>query len=87
LVQAYYKSGDLDKAHNVYERNTQLTKGIIHVDVIYITNFYMLGKIYEQQSNKAKAIEPYEKFLSLWKDADPGIAEVEDVKARLAGLR
>jgi len=37
----------------------------------------MLGKIHEQQGDTAKAIEHYEKFLSLWKDADPGIAEVE----------
>jgi hypothetical protein len=29
---------------------------------------------------KARAIEHYEKFLNLWKDADPGIAEVEDAK-------
>ncbi|MEE9514032.1 MAG: hypothetical protein V3V46_08130 [Anaerolineales bacterium] len=29
--------------------------------------------------------EQYEKFLSLWKDADPGIAEVEGAKERLAG--
>jgi len=28
-----------------------------------------------------------EKFLSLWKDADPGIAEAEDVKKRVAGLK
>jgi len=28
----------------------------------------------------------YEKFLSLWKDADTGIPEVEDTKKRVAGL-
>jgi len=27
------------------------------------------------------------KFLSLWKDADPGISEVEEAKKRVAGLK
>ena len=47
----------------------------------------MLGKIYEQKSWKGKAIEHYEKFLDLWKDADPGIPEVTDAKKRLEALQ
>ena len=47
----------------------------------------MLSKICEEQGDKAKPIAHYEKFLDLWKDADPGIAEVEDARERLAGLR
>jgi len=35
----------------------------------------------------SKAIEHYEKFLDLWKYADPGIPEVEDLKKRVAGLK
>jgi len=43
----------------------------------YIINEWMINQ----------AIEHYEKFLNLWKDADPGIAEVEDAKKRMAGLK
>jgi len=34
-----------------------------------------------------KATEHYSKFLDLWKDADLGIAEMEDAKKRMAGLK
>lgn len=47
----------------------------------------MLGKIYEQKDNRTKAIEHYEKFLDLWKNSDPGIAEIEEAKRRLAKLK
>jgi len=47
----------------------------------------MLGKIYEQKGWKGKAIDHYQRFLDLWKDAEPGIAEVEDARKRLVGLK
>ena len=86
LALAYYKSRDFEKAQKEYENITQLTVGRLNYGDIYAKSFYMLGKIYEQQGERDKAIEHYEKFLSLWKDADPGIAEVEDAGKRLAGL-
>jgi tetratricopeptide (TPR) repeat protein len=80
-------AGDLEKSQKEYERITSLTSGRLCRGDIYAKAFYMLGKIYQQQGNTAKAIEHYEKFLDLWKDADPGIAEVEDAEKRLAGLK
>jgi hypothetical protein len=44
-------------------------------------------KIYQDKGWPCKAIEHYSKFLDLWKDADPGLPEVEDARKRLAGLR
>jgi hypothetical protein len=49
--------------------------------------YFEVGKIYQEIGWKRKAIEHYEKFLDLWKDADPGIAEVEGAKKRLADLK
>ena len=49
--------------------------------------YFRAERLYEQQGNTAKAIENYEKFLTLWKDADPGIAEVEEAKKRLVELQ
>ncbi|MFB0565690.1 MAG: hypothetical protein ACETWK_08445 [Candidatus Aminicenantaceae bacterium] len=43
--------------------------------------------MYEEKGWKGKAIEHYEKFLDLWKDADHGIAEIEDARERLGGLK
>jgi serine/threonine protein kinase/Tfp pilus assembly protein PilF len=87
LALAYYRSGDLDKALEEYKRITTLTTGRDQYGDIYAKSFYMLGKVHEEQGDSVNAIENYEKFLDIWKDADPGIDEVEDAKKRLAGLK
>jgi tetratricopeptide (TPR) repeat protein len=87
LAYAYYKTGELEKAQEMYEQIISLTVGRLHWGYEFAKSFYILGKIFEQKGWKGKAIEHYEKFLELWKNADSGIVEVEDAKKRLAGLK
>jgi hypothetical protein len=46
-----------------------------------------LAKLYEKKNWEGKAIEHYERFLELWKDADEGLPKLEDAKKRLANLK
>ncbi|NIM58852.1 MAG: protein kinase [Candidatus Aminicenantes bacterium] len=91
LARAYQHKGEIDKAISVYEKRIRIDPNSDDRCLIHPLNYYRLAKLYERQGNKTKAIEQYEKFLSLWKDADPGIAEVstltEDARKRLASLK
>jgi cytochrome c-type biogenesis protein CcmH/NrfG len=49
--------------------------------------YYHLGVAYEESGWNNKAIEQYEKFLDVWKDADPWIEEAQDAKQRLTALK
>jgi len=83
LGRAYREKGDWDKAIEIYERLVDPNPENRDGRLIRPMNYYYLALCYEMKGQKAKAIEHYEKFLSLWKDADPGIAEVEDARKRL----
>jgi tetratricopeptide (TPR) repeat protein len=48
---------------------------------------YNIARIYEKMGDKDKAVEHYEKFLELAKNADEGLVEVEDARKRLAELK
>jgi serine/threonine protein kinase/tetratricopeptide (TPR) repeat protein len=86
LAQALYTSGDLDQARREYEKITLLTMGrVLHGD-IYAKAYYMLGRIAEHKGERIKAREQYRKFLDLWKDADPGLPEVDDARQRLTSF-
>jgi serine/threonine protein kinase/Flp pilus assembly protein TadD len=83
LAMVYLKTGNLDDARKEYENIVALTSGRLGWGEIYAKSFYMLGKIAEQQGDKARARENYQKFLDLWKNADPGLPEPAAVRKRL----
>ena len=87
LAQAYLRQGSLDRAVALLEKILSRYK----FDRAWETwknvmCHYLLGQAYEQSGWKEKAIEQYQTFLDIWKDADPGIKEIDDARARLAKL-
>ena len=81
------EKGDLDRAISEYERLTKFDPKSADHDLLIDPKFYYrLAGLYERIGLNAKARDTYRKFLTLWKDADPGLPEVEDAKARLADL-
>jgi tetratricopeptide (TPR) repeat protein len=87
IARAYIQKGDIDKAIAEYEQLIHFGADEKEHFLAHPKYHYRLAILYEQTGQKAKAIEHYQKFLELWKDADPGIAEVEDARKRLAGLK
>ena len=87
LARAYYESGRLDSAIAEYERKINFDAQSDNRRLIHPKYRYLLAKLYEEKGDAAKTIENYEKFLELWKDADPDLPELEDAKKRLDTLR
>ncbi len=87
LATALYKAGELEKAQDQYQRITSLTTGRLFFGDMFARSLHMLGKICEEQGWQERAAEHYGQFIAHWKDADPGIPEVEDAKRRLEKLK
>jgi tetratricopeptide (TPR) repeat protein len=86
LGQAYLESNRLGEAVHVLEQ--QISVYAARSNPVFNRDaHYFLALAYEKSGWKDKAIQQYQQFLAIMKSADPGIAEVEDARARLARLK
>ena len=87
LGRAYLTSGMLDRAVAEFEKVTRFGWMQVMDPFKRVKCHYYLGQAYEQSGWKAKAIEQYQTFLDIWKDADRELPEIVDARVRLAKLR
>jgi tetratricopeptide (TPR) repeat protein len=79
LANAYLEVGRLDEAVNEYQR-------ILSLNPNYPLAHFHLAQVYERLGEAAKARATYERFLEVWKNADPDLPEVTAARQRLSGL-
>jgi len=85
-AQGLEEAGDLKAALDLYQRIFGLNGGrLMHPD-LYALSHQATGRLKEAMGDREGARRSYEKFLDLWKNADPGLPEVEYARARLAAL-
>jgi tetratricopeptide (TPR) repeat protein/tRNA A-37 threonylcarbamoyl transferase component Bud32 len=89
LAHTFDRVGNLDSSIVMYERavgTRDLRK--IYQDFWWLPVAYRrLGELYEDRGNHNKAADYYNRFIDLWKDADPELQpQVEEVKQRLTRL-
>jgi tetratricopeptide (TPR) repeat protein len=87
LALAYSMSGNQDEASEEYGKIHTLTIARLDYGDVYAKSYYRLAKIFEQKGWDQLAKRNYQRFLSLWQAADPGIPELVDARQRLVALQ
>ena len=88
LAKAYLQAGRLDESVAEFEKVLMRYDEYRASSAVHnVKTYYLLGLAYEKSGWNKKAIEKYEEFLDIWKNADPGIKEVEDARERLKKLK
>jgi tetratricopeptide (TPR) repeat protein len=89
LAQAFDLAGKPDSAIAYFERAVGAKDYSLAADTHFRAGSYKrLGELYEAKGDTAKAESNYQKFVDLWKDADPELQpKVHEVRDRLARLR
>jgi tetratricopeptide (TPR) repeat protein/tRNA A-37 threonylcarbamoyl transferase component Bud32 len=92
IAQAFDLSNQPDSAIVYFEQYLGKPDPTLSESVNWMAGSHKrLGELYDAKGNKAKAIEHFEKFVELWKNADPElqpkVREAQDKLKRLRGLR
>jgi tetratricopeptide (TPR) repeat protein len=80
VSRAHRMAGRLEEAARVHEELLGFCRG-------HALSHYELGQIYEEMNRFDDAEQEYATFLEMWSEADEGLPQVEDARARLVALR
>ena len=78
-ARAHRMAGRLDEAARVHEEMLRVYRG-------HFLSHYDLGQIYEEMGRTSDAKKAYSVFLEAWSNADEGLPQLKDARARLAAL-
>jgi tetratricopeptide (TPR) repeat protein len=85
-AQAHEKFNNIAAARERYLKLIGLHGGRLQYPDLYALSQFGLGRLAEDAGDIDEARGRYVTFLDLWKNADPGLSEVEDARMRLAAL-
>ena len=84
------KAGQRDSAIAAFTAYHGTAEGLVSIafDAAHLAGSYKrLGELYEAKGDARRAVESYDKFVALWKDADPELQPiVRDVRGRITRL-
>jgi len=91
LYPAYVRGNAHLAAHNGAAAITEFQKLLDHPGIVgnFVTGalaHLQIGRAYAMTGNREKAIESYQNFFSLWKDADPDIPSLKRAKSEYRAL-
>ena len=85
--RAQAMKGRRDLAVSFYERFVSSNPRDREMEILHPFSRLELAKLYESSGEWGKALAQLERLAELWKNADQGLAQVEEARQRLAALR